>query len=543
MGDTIDLRSIGKFDGTNFQAWKFQMKAIFIANGLTDVVNGVIKREETTTDEQRAQWDKKNAKAMVIISSTMEAAQLEFLLTCETAAEMWNKLSAVHELKSESNKLLLMTRFHEYRMKPGDGVAQHVAKIENMARHLNDIGETVSTVTIMAKILGSLPEKFNALVTAWDSVESENQTLDKLRERLIKEEARMSATDETNNALAAINLKSNKTRPKAAEKKTERSKKEIECFYCHKLGHYIKDCRKKRRDEDQGIRSKEKQKNNESNTEAAFSAEVIEKEILNLEVKDVWILDSGASRHMTHRSNWISNLQTYKDEHVSLGDGTKCKVHGRGTVYIQRLVDGQWLDGVLEDVLYVPDLNKNLFSVGACMNKNYRVVFTNNSVKLFLNNALKASGAKRNNNLFHMFFKVRSENEACVTTTTNIKNWHNRLGHVNYKYIRQMCKQGLITDSSIDNTREIEDLFCEACQYGKQHRLPFKSTTRDKPLSGELIHSDVCGKMSQESVGGSNYFVSFKDDCTAYRMVFFIKHKTDVLEKLKEFVNLVENKF
>jgi len=31
MPDSIDLRSIGKFDGTNFQAWKFQMKAILFA--------------------------------------------------------------------------------------------------------------------------------------------------------------------------------------------------------------------------------------------------------------------------------------------------------------------------------------------------------------------------------------------------------------------------------------------------------------------------------------------------------------------------------
>jgi len=73
-----------------------------------------------------------------------------------------------------------------------------------------------------------------------------------------------------------------------------------------------------------------------------------------------------------------------------------------------------------------------------------------------------------------------------------------------------------------------------------QHRLPFKSSSREKLGSGELIHS---GKMSQESMGGANYFVSFKDDCTAYRMVYFIKHKYDVFEKFKEYVNLIEIKF
>jgi len=35
-----------------------------------------------------------------------------------------------------------------------------------------------------------------------------------------------------------------------------------------------------------------------------------------------------------------------------------------------------------------------------------------------------------------------------------------------------------------------EDTFCEACQYGKQHRLPFNNTRKRNSLSEEFIHSD-----------------------------------------------------
>jgi len=73
--------------------------------------------------------------------------------------------------------------------------------------------------------------------------------------------------------------------------------------------------------------------------------------------------------------------------------------------------------------------------------------------------------------------------------------------------------------------------------------LSFKNRTHRKYLSAKLIHSNVCGSMSQESIGGSKYFVSFKDDCSAFRIIYFIKHKSEVLKKLEEFVNLVENKF
>jgi len=97
---------------------------------------------------------------------------------------------------------------------------------------------------------------------------------------------------------------------------------------------------------------------------------------------------------MTFQSDWICNLQQYSDEHVSLGDGTICKVHDRGIVYIKILVNNQWLESKLENVLYMPDLNKNLFSVGACMSKNYRVIFKDKSVKLLLDNELMAQGVQ-----------------------------------------------------------------------------------------------------------------------------------------------------
>jgi len=220
MPNFIDLRNIRKFDGTNFQVWKFQLKVIFVAMKLMEIVNGTKKREEAISDATRIEWDENNARAMVIISTTMETSQLEFLITCETAAEMWNKLCILHEPKSES-KLHLMMHFHKYKMASGDKIALHKTKVENIARQLRDIGEILSDLTIMAKILTSLSEKYKPLVTLWDSVEYENLTLDEMKQRLIIEEARMNAADEASDALNAMRLKTNKTRQKTKGKKPE----------------------------------------------------------------------------------------------------------------------------------------------------------------------------------------------------------------------------------------------------------------------------------------------------------------------------------
>lgn len=124
-------------------------------------------------ENQRKNWKKKDARAMFILSSSMEIKQLDHLLTCTSSAAIWKKLLSLHEQRSESSKLLLMTHFHDYKMSTSNTMAQHIAKIENMARQLADVGEKMSDVTIMAKLLENLPFKYSALVTACDSVESE----------------------------------------------------------------------------------------------------------------------------------------------------------------------------------------------------------------------------------------------------------------------------------------------------------------------------------------------------------------------------------
>lgn len=197
-----------------------------------------------------------NAKAMCFISSSIEDSQLECLLNCTTAKQMWDKLSRIHEQKLESNKLLLLQKFHGYKMDSGETVVQHASRVQNMAAQLRNVGETVSDLAIMAKILKSLSSRYNALQTAWDSVPAESQSLENLLERLIKEERRLGENDDVTNALAAVSLGGKSKKNMAASgnaRGTETSKWDIskmECFYCKRLGHFARHSRKRKQDKE-----------------------------------------------------------------------------------------------------------------------------------------------------------------------------------------------------------------------------------------------------------------------------------------------------
>jgi hypothetical protein len=57
----------------------------------------------------------------------------------------------------------------------------------------------------------------------------------------------------------------------------------------------------------------------------------------------------------------------------------------------------------------------------------------------------------------------------------------------------------------------------------------------------DLIHSDVCGPMSVESVSGFKYFVLFIDDYSRKTWIYFLKAKDEVFDRFQEFRALVEN--
>ena len=87
--------------------------------------------------------------------------------------------------------------------------------------------------------------------------------------------------------------------------------------------------------------------------------------------------------------------------------------------------------------------------------------------------------------------------------------------------------------------------FCEGCVEGKMHRHPFNRVGEIRSSEKlQLVHSDVCGPMHTESFGGQKYFVTFIDDfsrCCAVYFMYFMKQKSEVLEKFKEFEAITTN--
>ena len=90
-----------------------------------------------------------------------------------------------------------------------------------------------------------------------------------------------------------------------------------------------------------------------------------------------WIIDSGASAHMTPFSKDCENIQPTQRT-IFLADGSTVLCNKMGTIHIPIKKHNKHLGTLkLEDVLIVPNLDRRLFSVGSFLAKgNNWVHFT-----------------------------------------------------------------------------------------------------------------------------------------------------------------------
>src|SRR5207237_6159157 len=111
---------------------------------------------------------------------------------------------------------------------------------------------------------------------------------------------------------------------------------------------------------------------------------------------------------------------------------------------------------------------------------------------------------------------------ANAVTLPTIELWHQRLAHLNNQSLKS-----LIPHTAYNKTDESPAL-CEICIKAKHQkkieRRPAPRTTR--PF--ELIHSDLCGPISPESISGLRYFILYIDDYSRSTWVYFLRYKNAV---------------
>lgn len=89
-------------------------------------------------------------------------------------------------------------------------------------------------------------------------------------------------------------------------------------------------------------------------------------------------MDSGCSNHMTSNLNAFINLDKLIKKRVKMGDDTICQACGKGSVKVNSCGFS-----CINDVIYVPDLDSSLLSVGQFLKYGYALLFEDMACAVF----------------------------------------------------------------------------------------------------------------------------------------------------------------
>lgn len=497
----------------NYSEWKFTLRYHLEDRDLYDVCTAVDNNDVDAAVDRRARS---------AIVSSVSSPIIKEIQNCETAQEMWDRLAVLYEDNNPNRFVSLNQEMFSTKFENCKDMTEYIEKMRTIGIKMRTILPTYPDQAVAANILTNLPSYFRPLTMALENSVQE-LTTDLVCEKLLAEYAKIGTREQ--NAFPA-------------KFSSDFARFPGKCNNCGRVGHKSKFCKIKKGKNNSNFSGKgdSKYEKHRSDTHPKVrEAWVLTSQPDNLTSDNPWIIDSGCDRHMTSCREIFVTYNQLLPCAVKTG-GTMLHSVGEGSVTFNIERQGNIVEITLQNVLHVPGLGANLISVKFLASKlKIQVLFDVNCCKLIKRSTgeIIAMGTSKNDNLYYL---NTVQNTALISTKgDSIDVWHKRLAHLNYSGLNNLKSMSTGLDFHDDAGT------CVACIKGKIHRQPFpkQKTTRAKEVLG-LLHSDLCGPMEIESVGGARYLLTFIDDKTRMTFVSFLKTKDEVFRKFVQFKTYIE---
>ena len=96
------------------------------------------KQQKKENDASLKIFKKANGFAVTLLNTTVEDEPLQLTVMYKTAREMWEKLTASYEQRSEQRLKHLYLQLLEYKKDAHDSIASHISKLQKLWLELNE---------------------------------------------------------------------------------------------------------------------------------------------------------------------------------------------------------------------------------------------------------------------------------------------------------------------------------------------------------------------------------------------------------------------
>ena len=231
-----------------------------------------------------------------------------------------------------------------------------------------------------------------------------------------------------------------------------------------------------------------------------------------------WLVDPTASSHLSGNKSLFQELCPVEPVSIEIASGESFISSERGTINITIHSDPQYhlpdLPIMLQEVIYVPNLQVNLLSVGRMTNMNVNVKFSRGYTSPSKDSIVLAHGSKTQyiclqcHPLSGAYMHGHRHSYKCWSQSVAPEN-------VLYKNTLDIMLRRQIIDRLDEMANYKEASKCLHCPFSKHSRLSFKYT---EPLLLNVRDLIVCGPFNI-SMRGYIYFVIWIDARTCYTSI------------------------
>ncbi|KAI0523253.1 hypothetical protein KFK09_005647 [Dendrobium nobile] len=361
----------------NYSIWRLQLFQHFSANGLDDHLTGHSVCPPETDEPERHRWTLVDRNLVSTLLSTISSSILPYVISLRMAHDVWTTLECRLQPTNRSRVIQLKNELHQVQM-CDQTMHQYLDQIKKIVDNIAAAGSTVDNEDIVLYILNGLPTAYNPFKTAIrTSLHPIN--LDDLYSLLSSEEINIQhqQAQETlhSDSMALFTNRSQNYRSKSSKFRgrsnvrpsakeparqptsdpqvpTRNQSQRPQCQICRKMGHSVINCW------------------HQCNLSYAppTNPRALTAQQQQAATSD-WILDSGASSHLTADVNNLQQSAPYNGlDSISIANGSNLSIQNSGQSLLPLPDSNSKLN--LKNILHVPSISHNLLSVSRLTSDN-----------------------------------------------------------------------------------------------------------------------------------------------------------------------------
>ena len=541
--------------------------------------------------------------ALDAICSAVPSEMISTLAVKDSAKEAWDSIRVMRigdDRIRKTSAQRLRRQYEELTLRDGEGVEDFALRLTGIVNQLSTLGDPEDPKKVVEKYLRIARVRYKQLVISMETLlDISTLSVDEVTGRLLASEdnpeptsnqvgGKLFLTEEqwverykqkeggnsrTNNDSSGRGKRRGPNAKGRGGSNTDTrgasssapTRKGDSCRYCGKLGHWARECRSRKRDEEgQQCQQAHVAQVDEAilllahtgviatapsaspsliparisgysatTLEPTFAAptthhvELMEEKVFAVldDAKERyshrWIFDTRASNHMTGCREAFFELDTGVTGTVRFGDGSVVRIEGCGTILFS-CKNGE--HRALPNTYYIPRLTANIVSCGQLDEVDFEISIRGGVMQVRdEQQRLLAKISRGPGRLYVLELAIARPICLAAHAKEDAWRWHARFGHTNFAALRKMGREGLVRGLPV--LSQVEQL-CEACLAGKHRRASFPSQASQRSATSlELFHGDLYGPITPATPSGNRYFLLLVDDFSRYTSIALLDTK------------------